>query len=1344
MSLYESDLEEACMQWFAALGYEVLESDNFDPDSVYQERASHQDVVLEGRLRVALESFNEDLPLEAIDEAIRRLKRRDAPTLEQNNLDFHRMLTDGITVELASDEGGVRGHQVQLFDFDDPERNDWLVGNQVAVVDRVTGTGQPRRPDIIVWVNGLPLAVLELKSPGAERADIWGAYNQLQTYKRDVPSLFATNELLVISDDVLSRVGSLTADRARFQPWRAVRDEDDLRVPAEGDERLDHGERLQALVEGVFEKERLLDLVRSFVTFEREDGRIIKKIAAYHQFHAVRRALQATVHAAGPDGDRRVGVVWHTQGSGKSLTMVFYAGKLVAEPAMQNPTLVVVTDRNDLDDQLFGTFAQSEALLRQTPIQAKDREHLRELLKTSSGGVYFTTMQKFAPLEGERAAAISQRSNVVVIADEAHRSQYGLEAKLDRKTGRMKYGFALHLRDALPNASFVGFTGTPVALEDKNTIEVFGDHISVYDIQRAVEDGATVPIYYESRLAKIELDEAHRPHIDSDFEELTEDEEDEVKHGLKSEWSSVEALVGAPQRLQQVAKDLVEHFERRNETMQGGKAMVVCMSRRICAALYEEVLRLRPDWHSDEEDMGKLKVVMTGDASDIAEIQPHVRTKKQREAMASRFKDPKDELSLVIVRDMWLTGFDAPCMHTLYVDKPMRGHNLMQAIARVNRVYGDKPGGLVVDYLGVASLLKQAMHTYTTRGGKGDATKGTERAVELMQEKLEACRELFHGFDYSDFFSGNAQRRLDLMPSARQHILAKRLEGEPGAASDKNDYDRFLRTVTELSKAAALCGATREFDEVRDEVAFFQAVKAGLVKLSPGRRRPISDLSYAVRQIVANAVVSDEVVDVFDAAGLEKPDVSILSEEFLAEVQGMKHKDLAAAALERILRDKIRERAQTSVAQARSFEEMLEEAVNRYLSRSIETAEVIRHLIEIARQMREAGRKGQELGLTSDEFAFYEALAANESAREVLKDETLSKMAHELTATVRDKASIDWNKRQSVQADLRLAVKKLLRKYGYPPDAAKLAIETVLQQAERLGINLTGGASATEAPDSIPPAGLDGPLHDLPYPVAVFDSILRSQEEATHRVKTQLDAIERAFSFLVVCELAWIRAYGDGPAQEKASALARRTGGKRVSMGTWLELAWHLAALIPKHDHPIVRCARNLVNAQGKPSDLTKVFQQHVVPLRNDKTHGVTVAEELLHAHEVPLREHWQTLKTALGPLRELQLISRARIKDFDEGGTGAVYNVRLLTGSSEHFDIAEMRVAGKLEENWGYLMSAPGARPLPLMPMLRLRLNSETSRREVMIPRTLVLDKGAKIELCQLTGSETEKFVVP
>jgi type I restriction enzyme, R subunit len=1340
MTMYESELEEACLGWFAQLGYEVLPSDHLDPDGDYRERESYEQVILVGRLEAALNALNDDIPVEAIGEAIRRVQRRDAPSLEQNNFDFQRLLTDGVTVELASPDGGIRGHRVQLFDFENPDRNDWVVSHQLTVVDNSSGTGQLRRPDVVVWVNGIPLAVLELKNPASEQADIWGAHNQLQSYKRDIPSLFASNEILVVSDDVLSRVGSLTADRDRFQPWRAVSNESDVRVGSEREQRLDHGERLQALIEGVFEKGRLLDLVRSFVTFEQSDGRLAKKLAAYHQFHAVRHAVEETVRATGKDGDRRVGVIWHTQGSGKSLTMAFYAGKLIAHPKLENPTLVVLTDRNDLDEQLFGTFAQAQSLLRQAPVQADSREHLRELLNTASGGVFFTTIQKFLPPDGKLGGALSERRNVIVIADEAHRSQYGLGSRVDRKTGELKYGFARHMRDALPNASFVGFTGTPVELEDRSTIDVFGDHISVYDIQRAVEDGATVPIYYESRVARLDLDEAERPKINPDFEELTEDEEDSVREGLKSQWGTIEALVGTPKRLQLIAEDIVTHFERRNSVMDGGKAMVVCMSRRICAALYGEIIKLRPDWHSDQDDEGQVKVVMTGSASDDRELQPHVRPKRAREALGSRFKDPKDPLKLVLVRDMWLTGFDAPCMHTLYVDKPMRGHNLMQAIARVNRVYGDKPGGLVVDYLGVGSFLKQAMKTYTQRGGQGDATVRQERAAELMLEKLEVLRGLFHDFDYQEFFGDSAERRLNLLPGARQHILHQRT-GSKGNGKQKalDGYDTFMKTVTELSKAAGIAATTDEFEEVRDEIAFFQAVKAGLVKLSPGRRRPVGDLSHAVRQIVDSALITGGVIDVFDAAGLDKPDVSVLSEAFLAEVQGLPHKDLAAAALERLLRDEIKLRGQSNVVQARTFEEMLERAVSKYSSRALETAEVIQELIDLAREMRDAARKGEELGLTGEEFAFYEALAENESAREVMGDDVLGKMAHELARVVKEKASIDWTRKQSVRAGMRLAVKKLLKKYGYPPDAALLAIETVLRQAEKLGINLS---------DSIPPPGGDAeprdehPQRDFPYPIAVFDALVKSQVEPGERVPTYLGAIERALVLVVVSSLAWLRS--EGRALPEVAALVAETAGRRLGLGTWLELCWRLAALLPKDtDDALVRCARQFVTVAGKPSDLTKDLQREVLPYRNDKGHTVTIDSEEYSRVEGQLRAHWETLKAALAPLKTLHLVVRAKLKDYEDNGS-ATYNVRSLTGPNEHFPVEEVHVTGKLEEHWAYWLPAGGGVPLGLTPMLRLQYRPEMGRKELFVPRTLELSPGKKIELCQLIGSHTEKFDVP
>lgn len=1345
MTVYESDLEQACLGWFARLGYEVLESDHLDPDGVYQERRSYETVILEGRLRAALHAINEDVPAQAVEEAVRRLLRRDAPTLEQNNYDFHRLLTDGVTVELAGSDGRIRGHRVQLFDFDDPTHNDWVVANQVTVIDKQTGTGQLCRPDIVVWVNGLPLAVIELKNPASEQADIWRAYNQLQSYKRDIPSLFATNELLVISDDVLSRVGSLTADRARFQPWRAVDDEGDVRVGPEREQLLAHGERLQALIEGIFEPHRLLDLVRSFVTFEQDAGRLIKKLAAYHQFHAVRRAVDQTVRATSKRGDRRIGVVWHTQGSGKSLTMVFYAGKLVTHPALENPTLVVITDRNDLDGQLYATFAQAEGLLRQAPVQATSREHLRQLLNTSSGGVYFTTIQKFLPPDGQLGGALSERRNIVVIADEAHRSQYGLQSRLNQKTGKIAYGLAKHLRDTLPNASFVGFTGTPIELEDKSTIEVFGDHISVYDIQRAVEDGATVPIYYESRLARLTLREDERPNIDAEFEELTEDEEEVVKEGLKSQWSSIEALVGTPKRLALLARDIVEHFERRNSVMNGGKALIVCMSRRICAELYDAIVALRPEWHADADDEGQLKVVITGSSSDEnPKLHPHTRTKAAREALAKRFKDPKDPLRLVIVRDMWLTGFDAPSLHTLYADKPMQGHNLMQAIARVNRVYGDKPGGLIVDYLGLLGFLKEAMRAYVQRGGAGKPTTNQERAVELMLEKLELCRELFHGFNYQAFFGNDPERRLQLLPAARQHVLAQRT-GSSGEGNQRrlDGYDRFLVTVSELSRAAAIAATSPEYDGVRDEIAFFQAVKAGLIKLSPGRRRPITELHHAVRQIVENAVVSDQVIDVFAAAGLERPDVSILSEEFLAELAGLRHKDLAAAALERLLRDEIRQRSRTNLVQGRSFEQMLEEAVNRYLSRSIEAKEVIEHLIEIARAMREAGRKGQELGLTSDEFAFYEALADNQSAREVLGDQALAKLAHELTATVRKNASIDWTKKQSVQAKLRLLVKRLLKERGYPPDASKTAVELVLQQAERLGINVSEGTPEVEADEPAPPSRPSPAGREYPFPIAIFDSILASQIEPSHRVKTQLDAIERTLILVAISEIAWLRAEA-GELPPKAQSLVGKTGGRRLSFGAWLELTWRLAALLPPDEpHPLVRAARQFVTDKGKPSELTQDLQQHVVPLRNDNAHGVVIAEEALAAHELPLREHWQRLKAALSPFMEMRLLSKAQLKDFGPDGS-ALYNVRELMGPQQHFRIAEARIRGQLEENWAYWLHRDGTPALPLAPLCRVVYRDATGLRDLYLPRTLELDAGKLIELMQLTGSDTVKVTVP
>ena len=1348
MSIYESDLERLCLEWFAELGYEVLESVNLDPESVYEERSSLEDVILEGRLRFALEHLNQDASVDAIDEAMRRIHRADAPTLEQNNLDFHRMLTDGITVEVASPQGGVRGVRIRLFDFDDPDENDFVVSHQLAVVDRASGSGRSRVPDVVVWVNGIPLAVIELKNPTSEQADVWDAYRQLETYKRDIPSLFRTNELLVVSDDVLSRVGSLTAKEPRFQPWRAVDDEGDMRVPAEREETLENGERLQALIEGVFEKSRLLDLVRNFVTFERDQGGLIKKLAAYHQFHAVRRALDETVRATGPNGDQRVGVIWHTQGSGKSLSMVFYAGKLIAHPAMRNPTIVLLTDRNDLDDQLFGTFSQSEALLRQEPQQAEDREHLRELLKTASGGVYFTTVQKFLPPDGKPAPPLSERRNIVVIADEAHRSQYGFEGKFDQKTGKTTYGFAKHLRDALPNASFVGFTGTPIDLEDKSTVQVFGDYISVYDIQRAVEDGATVPVYYENRLARIDLDEEEKPYIDPRFENVTEGEEESTKQGLKSQWSTLEAVVGTERRINLVVQDLLAHFAKRNHAMDGGKALIVGMSRRICALMYEAIVRAHPEWHSDDDDQGKIKVVMTGSSSDIPEIAKHARSKRRRELLANRFKDPDDPLQIVIVRDMWLTGFDAPCLHTLYVDKPMQGHNLMQAITRVNRVFGDKPGGLVVDYIGLATFLQEAMSTYTRSGGKGDPTNLHERAIEIMLEKVEVCRDLFHGFDYSLFLTGAAQERLDLLPPAREHILKQRT-GSTGKGKTRSldGYDRFFKTVNELTKAAAIVSSREEYEEARDEIVFFQAVKAGLVKLSPGRKSPPSQLGHAVRQIVANAIVTDEVIDVYSAAGLERPDISVLSEEFLLEVQGMEHKNLAAAVLERILRDQVRAKRRESLVQARSFEEMLEAAVQRYLNRSVATTQVIQELIDLARKFRGLGKRAEELGLSREELAFYDALAENESAREFLGDKTLASMAHELTRLVRQNATIDWTQKRTVQAKLRSLVKRLLRRYKYPPDGEKKATQNVLDQAKQLGINVTDGSSDADgevgawAKSEPPPASGEegGAAGPLPFPIAVFDSLVASQDSGALRVVTRIDGIERALAFLAACEIAWLREANGGHLPQAALEVFGGDLGKPISMGTWLTYAIKLAKLMPiDSDDPIVRAARSLVDDRNKPSKLARELETDVVPQRNVFSHGVKTSEQQVMQHEAPMHAAWRRLKEGLAPLREVRLVSRATLLDFEDDGT-ARYRVRVHMGEKTMFPIEELEVTGKLIEHWCYILR-PDHTPLCLSPSVSVRYSDTSGQHEMFFSRALSFEKGKRVEAMGVASSTKVK----
>jgi type I restriction enzyme R subunit len=1152
----ESVVEEAGLAWLEGLGYTILHGPDIAPGEPFAEREDYGQVVLDRRLRQALQRLNPQASPDALDEAFRRLTRPDSPSLAANNHAVHRYLVEGVPVEYQRADGTFRGDLIRTLDHDDPENNEFLAINQFTVVEE----RRERRPDVVLLVNGLPLAVIELKNPADESADVWRAFNQLQTYKQQIPSLFVYNEALLVSDGVQARVGTLTADREWFLPWRTVTGEA-LAAPSLPE--------LQVVLEGAFDKRRFLDLIRHFIVFEdvgglpapraarQAGGVLVKKMAGYHQYHAVNVAVEETVRACVPGdeqarvserrgtylarplpdaqpGDRRVGVVWHTQGAGKSLTMAFYAGRVVLHPAMQNPTLVVITDRNDLDDQLYGTFARCHELLRQQPVQAQSRAHLRELLRTGSGGVVFTTVHKFFPpgnarLQPGDPIRLSDRRNVVVIADEAHRSQYDF---ID--------GFARHMRDALPRASFIAFTGTPIELADRNTRAVFGDYISVYDIQQAVYDGATVPIYYEGRLARLALDEDERPKVDPEFEEATEGEEVEQKEYLKTKWAQLEAIVGAEKRIGLIAQDLVDHFEHRLEAMDG-KAMIVGMSRRICVDLYNAIVALRPTWHHDDDDDGIIKIVMTGSASDPLEWQPHIRNKAAREEMARRFKDPQDPFKVVIVRDMWLTGFDAPCLHTMYVDKPMRSHGLMQAIARVNRVFKDKPGGLVVDYLGLANELRQALAVYTESGGQGRTAIDQNEAVAVMLEKYEICVGIFHlpapppspfyvyaieceggsiyigqtenllkrwgehkrgvasdwtrrhkptriahyepvqtreealrleaewktgfgrkrlkrliaqggarqagGFDWSAWTAGDAGVRLSLLPAAQEHVLQQ-----------QDGKNRLVKAVTELSRAFALAVPHDQALEIRDDVAFFQAVKSVLTKrvtdtstaLSTGDRRRPDELDYAIRQIVSRAVASEEVIDIFAAAGLKKPDISILSDEFLAEVRGLPQRNLAVETLRKLLEDEIKTRGQRNIVQARSFAEMLENAIRRYQNRAIEAAAVIEELISLAQEMREADRRGEQLGLTEEEIAFYDALEVNDSAVQVLGDETLRTIAQELVQAVRNSVTIDWTLRENVRAKIRVMVKRILRRYGYPPDKQEKATQTVLEQAEVL------------------------------------------------------------------------------------------------------------------------------------------------------------------------------------------------------------------------------------------------------------------------------------------------------
>lgn len=1038
----EELLEELSLTLLEELGYTRLYSSEITPDEPNSQRSSYNEVILVDRLRSALENLNPHIPIEALEEALRKLIHPESQNCLQNNYNFHKLLVEGVSARYSKNNEIIYD-QVKIIDFSNIEHNDWVISNQFSVQEE----RKIRRPDLVIFINGLPLAVIELKSPVREKATIEQAFNQLQTYKQDIPSLFTYNEILIISDGLQARIGSLTSGFEHFFNWRTI----------DGEHIISKGKpELEILLKGVFDKERLLDFIRFFIVFEIDGETITKKMAGYHQYHAVNKAVAETVKATSPEGDKRVGVIWHTQGSGKSLSMAFYAGKIVQHPAMANPTLVVLTDRNDLDDQLLTTFSKCQDLLRQQPVQASDRADLKAKLQVASGGVIFTTIQKFAPEErGGEYEKLSDRRNIVFIADEAHRSQYGLKARVvktqDKETGEegasTAYGFAKYLRDALPNASFIGFTGTPIDKAGASTKLIFGDYIDIYDIQRAVEDGATVKIYYEARLAKIALDESEKPKIDPDFEEVTEGEEQTTKDKLKSKWAQMEAMVGTEKRLALVAQDILNHFDDRLTAMEG-KGMIVCMSRRICAELYKQIVKLRPAWHSEKDDEGEIKVVITGNAADAEALQPHIRTKKGRDAIANRLRNPKDPLKLVIVRDMWLTGFDAPCLHTMYIDKPMKGHNLMQAIARVNRVFGAKPGGLVVDYLGIAQDLKEALKEYT-EGDRGETGIPIEEAVALMQEKYEIVAAMFHGYpagasyDYSRFFTGTPPERLTVLCEAADWILRPEFQ-------DDNGVQRYIQAVTELSKAFALCATEEEAIAIREEIGFFQAIKATLSKHTVEGGKSKAELDVAIRQIVSRAVASNQVIDIFATAGLEKPELSILSDDFLEEVRGIPQKNLALELLRKLLNDEIKVRSRRNVVQSRTFSEMLENSIRRYQNRSLESAQVLQELIELAKEIREANQRGENLGLSEDELAFYDALEVNDSEVQVLGDETLKAIARELVIAVRRNVSIDWTERETVRAKIRTIVKRLLRKYGYPPDKQEKATLIVIAQAETL------------------------------------------------------------------------------------------------------------------------------------------------------------------------------------------------------------------------------------------------------------------------------------------------------
>ncbi len=1037
--LHENHVEEAGIETLRSLGWMYLHGQDIAPDGVSPQRPSYGNAVLIPRLERWVAQINPAVSPDGIEAALRKVLSSETPNLVEENRRIHKLIVDGVDVEYRAKDGRIVGDKVWLIDFDNIDANDWLAVNQFTLIEG----RHNRRPDVILFVNGLPLAVLELKNPGSENATLSAAFTQLKTYKEQIPSLFRTNAVLVTSDGIRARVGSLTAAEERFMPWRTV-DGTDYAPPGTPE--------LDTMIQGVFDPARFLRLIRDFTVFGDKGDGPFKIVAGYHQFHGAQKALREAIEASRPDGDRKIGVIWHTQGSGKSFLMAFFAGLAVNSPALENPTLIVLTDRNDLDDQLFATFGLCQDLIRQKPKQAESREDLKRLLERSAGGVIFTTVQKFSPIGGEETfPLLTDRRNVIVIADEAHRSQYGFAAKIDGKTGTKRYGYAHYIRQALPNASFIGFTGTPVEGSDKNTPAIFGDYIDIYDISRAVEDGATVPIYYESRLARIELDEGEKPLIDAEIEAMVEDDSLTEAEKLKAKWASIEALVGSEKRLKQVARDLVEHLEARIEALDG-KAMAVCMSRRICVALYNEIVALRPEWHSDDDEKGAIKIVMTGSASDPLDWQPHIGNKRRRDELAKRARDPTDPLKLVLVRDMWLTGFDAPCMNTMYVDKPMRGHGLMQAIARVNRVFRDKPGGLIVDYIGIAQNLRAALADYS----KGDRDKtgiDEEQAVAALREWHERVDEIFNGFDFRPALTGGPQEKLIALAGGLDWVL-KWQEGLAEKANDSEAKKRAHRTyegmVVSLAKAFALAAASDFADGVRDEVGYFQAVKAALAKNDATSQIGGGDRNFAIRQLIDRAVANSEIVDVLKAAGIKSPDISILSDEFLAEVGQLKQRNLALEALKKLLTGEIAARARTNHVEARAFSRRLEEAVARYHANAISALEMIQELIELAKEMQRSRLRGEELSLSPEEIAFYDALAENESAVEAMGNERLRVIAGELVEQLRNNVTVDWHKRESARARMRVLVKRILKRYGYPPDLADDAVQTVLAQAELL------------------------------------------------------------------------------------------------------------------------------------------------------------------------------------------------------------------------------------------------------------------------------------------------------